>query len=170
MPFFMVINNKMSVHEFDYLEKVTGRRLEPTLSPKVKHLSHVDSSVDSWVAEIMSRKLIYLSPNDQVDEAIKLLKKENIHHIPIVHNFKLVGMVSDRDILWLKNMDMDKNSTLKQFMSKVILVCHEDTPVDHLAHVFYKESVNGMPVIDDEQKLVGMVTHHDILRWVYDRK
>ena len=36
MPFYVVVNNKLKSHEFDYLSKVSGRRLEPTLSPKAK--------------------------------------------------------------------------------------------------------------------------------------
>ena len=168
MPFYMVVNNKLIDHEFDYLEKTTGRRLDPTLSPKIKKIVRADKSSDSWVTEIMSKNLFSLSPDDLVNKAIKMLKKENIHHIPIVEDLTLVGMVSDRDILWLNKMEMDKNASLRQFMSNIILVCHEETPVDHLAHVFYREQINGMPVINDQLELAGMVTHHDILKWVYD--
>ncbi len=165
----MVMNGKLSRHNFDYLENISGRRLDPTLSPHAHKTVRADESSNGWVLEIMSKSVSTLHPNDSVNEAIKLFKKKGVHHIPLSENHILVGMVSDRDIMWLSHMEMDKIASVRQFMSKIIIVCHEETPIASLAHVFVREKINGMAVIDDDNSLVGMVTHHDLLRWIYDK-
>lgn len=167
MAFYMIMGGKIMNHDFAYLSGKTGRRLDKTLSPRSRVEEKADQSVHSWVIQIMSRDFITLKPENSVQEAVAIFKEKGIHHVPLVKENKLVGIVSDRDIMWLEAMEMGKYTTLEQFMNKVVLACHEDTPIDHLAHVFYNEEVNGMPVINDKSELVGIVTHRDILRWIY---
>jgi len=167
MPFYLIMNSKVVAHDFDYLQGQPGRRLDETLSPRNPNPVKANKSVHTWAIEIMSKKVITLTPDNTVTEAVEIFKEKGIHHIPLIKDHVLVGIVSDRDIMWLDLMEMGKYTTLDQFMHKIIVACHEDTPIDHLAHVFYKEEINGMPVINDKNKLVGMITHRDILRWVY---
>jgi len=164
----MVIKSKINQHSFSYLSDHSGRRLDPTLAPNSRRRVHADDSVSTWVAELMTKNVISLSPNDSVQKAIKIFKQKEIHHIPLLYQNTLVGMISDRDIMWLNFIDLDEKTTIKKFMNNIIVVCHQDTPLDHLAHVFYREKINGMPVINDQNHFVGIVTHHDLLRWIYD--
>jgi CBS domain-containing protein len=165
----MVIKGQIKQHCFEYLDNITGRRLEQTLAPGKYRHERADESPDSWAVEIMSKEVISLTPTDRVSKAIAIFKEHGIHHIPLVEKNALVGMVSDRDVMWLDLMELDKEATLSQFMSKIVIVCDDQTAIDHLAHVFYREGVNGMCVMDEKHHLIGIVTHRDILRWVFDK-
>lgn len=169
MAFFVASNGSLSKHEFDYLDNITGRRLEVTLAPGKRRVERADASPDSWVVEIMTKEVISFSPTDFVSKAIDIFKNKAIHHIPLLVNDILVGMVSDRDIMWTKHFDIADNVKLEEYMSKVLVVCDEDTPIDYLAHVFVNEKISAMPVINNDGHLAGIVTHHDLLRWIYDK-
>lgn len=170
MSFYFIINSKVGQHEFDYLSNDSGRRLEQTITPKMRKTEKADESKKSWIIEIMSKKVISLSPKDTVKKAIEIFKKENIHHIPVLKNKKIVGMISDRDVMWLNIMELDNVTDLKDYMKKIVVACDEDTPIDYLAQVFYQEKISGMPVLDSNMDLVGIVTHNDILRWIFERR
>ena len=169
MAFFIVFKSKLSQHHFEYLDRHVGRRLEATLVPNMRKTVKADESVDTWVVEVMSKKVKTLRSADSVQKAINLFNDNGFHHIPLVDNDILVGMISARDIMWKDARDFDDTSKLNEFMKSIVVVCNEDTPLDHLARVFYTEKISGMPVINDDGHLVGMVTHHDILRWVFDK-
>lgn len=168
MSFYMIMNSKIVAHEFHYLEEKTGRRLDQTVSPRNPNPEKADTKVQTWVADIMTRKLITLGPDNSVKDAVEIFKEKSLHHIPLIKDHVLVGIVSDRDVMWLDYMEMGKYTTLEQFMNKIVVACHEDTSMENLAKVFYREDINGMPVINDKNKLVGIVTHRDILRWVFN--
>jgi CBS domain-containing protein len=165
----MIIKKKIVSHQFAYLQSFKGRRLEATLAPGDPKPVKADQSVDTWAADVMTKNVITLTPEDSVSQAIKIFKEKKIHHIPIQQGGALTGMLSDRDVMWLNHINMDEKTTIEQFMSDIVLICHEETPLDHVAQVLYREEINGLPVIDRNHHLVGMITHHDLLRWIYER-
>lgn len=170
MPFYIVIDGHMTEHNFEYLTGPSGRRLEATVVPntasKVKKSPPGD--LETFAIEIMSKSIEFLEQDSSIEKALNLFKSKKVHHLPITKDGVLKGLVSDRDVLWLEKFDLTKNSKLSQFMSRTILCCEEDTPISHLAKVMVNEHVSALPVIDKKAKLVGIVTHHDILRWIYD--
>lgn len=170
MPFYIVIDGHMTKHHFDYLSVESGRRLDATKTPG-SNAAPKDKSLEestTYAIEIMSKSLQYLDQDTTIEDALRLFKDKGIHHLPITKDSILKGLVSDRDVLWLEKFDLTKNSKLSQFMSRTILCCEEETPISHLAKVMVNEKVSALPVINSEAKLVGIITHHDILRWVYD--
>jgi acetoin utilization protein AcuB len=105
---------------------------------------------------------------------IKVIKEKmkvvGAHHIPIVQNFKLIGLISDRDLL-----KIDQSSTfyfLKAFdiMTTVLVVCDEDTPIEHLAKVLLEEKISCLPVVDKNHKLTGLITRSDLLRVIIENR
>lgn len=170
MPFLIIVGGRITKHNFDYLSTPTGRRLDDTIvpgkAPSPKKELPKDSNI--FAIEIMSKSIQYLEQNSNIDEAIKIFKDKKIHHLPVTRKGVLNGLISDRDILWLEKFDLTRDSKLSQFMSKTVLCCEEDTPIAHLAQVMVNEHISALPVVDKEAHLVGIVTHHDILRWIYD--
>jgi CBS-domain-containing membrane protein len=51
------------------------------------------------LANIMTQKIMCVSPDDSLDKAICLMDEHYIHHLPVLDHTKLVGMLSDRDLL-----------------------------------------------------------------------
>ena len=170
MPFFIVVDGHITEHQFEYLIKPSGRRLEATIVPGQTTSSKKTLPQDSntFAIEVMSKSLEFLDQEKSIDEALKVFKSKKVHHLPITKNGILKGLVSDRDVLWLEKFDLAEHSKLSQFMSKTVLCCEEDTPINHLAKVMVNEHISALPVVDKKANLVGIVTHHDILRWIYD--
>ena len=170
MPFYIVVDGHLTEHHFDYLTQSSGRRLEATVIPGRPNPDKRDLPVDSntYAIEIMSKAIEFLDQDSSIEDALKLFKDKGVHHLPITKGPVLKGLVSDRDVLWLEKFDLTEHSKLSQFMSRTILCCEEETPIDQLAKVMVHEKISALPVIGKDDELVGIVTHHDILRWVYD--
>lgn len=169
MAFYIVVNGHLTNHNFDYLTSISGRRLDPTLVPNSPQKSKVlPKNANTFAIEIMSKELYFLEEKTSIKESLKIFKEKKVHHLPITSKGVLKGLVSDRDILWLEKFDLTENSKLAQFMSRTVLCCEEETPIEHLAKVMVNEHISALPVINKESKLTGIITHHDILRWIYD--
>lgn len=170
MPFLIIVGGQITKHNFDYLSTPTGRRLDDTIVPgKIPSpKKELPKDSNTFAIEIMSKDIESLEQDTPTAEALKIFKTKNLHHLPITKKGTLKGLVSDRDILWLEKFDVNRNTGLSKFMSKTVLCCEEETPVSDIAKVMVNEHISALPVIDKDAKLVGIVTHHDILRWIYD--
>ena len=133
------------------------------------------------VAEIMTTKVITATMDDTLDDIRKILEGRRCHHIPIVENDRLVGIVSDRDILRALSPYADTAgagsqalNTLKkkahQFMTRrVITISPEDT-VEEAATMMLERNFNCMPVLERSGKVLGILTKTDILKSVFGKK
>ena len=64
----------------------------------------------------------------------------------------------------------EKEIRLHQVMAKLVVCAGEYTPLRHVAEVFLKENINSLPIVSDELKLVGIITHRDLLRWLIEKQ
>lgn len=170
MAFFILTNGNLSQIDFDYLTHNSGSRLDPTLSPIEQRpvIIKREESKDTFALEVMSSPVITLDHESFAKEAIELLKNKGIHHLVLTEGDQVKGLVSDRDISWLKKLELDEHAMAGQFMASMILVCHEETPIDHLARVMVREHISAIPVVNSLKQLTGIVTHHDLLRWIFE--
>ncbi len=170
MAFFILTNGNLSQIDFDYLTHNSGSRLDPTLSPIEQRpvIIKREESKDTFALEVMSSPVITLDHESFAKEAIELLKNKGIHHLVLTDGDQVKGLVSDRDISWLKKLELDEHAMAGQFMASMILVCHEETPIDHLARVMVREHISAIPVVNSLKQLTGIVTHHDLLRWIFE--
>jgi CBS domain-containing protein len=170
MSFFVLSNSNLTEITFDYILSPGGNRLDPTLSPESKKSDHTkkEQSQRTYAIEIMSTPVIALDHKALTKEAINLLNKEKIHHIILTKNDEVKGLVSDRDLSWQRKLELDIDAPIENFMSSMILACHEETPIDHISRVMVHEHISVIPVINNQKKLVGIVTHHDLLKWIFN--
>src|SRR5690349_163962 len=96
------------------------------------------------VHERMSRPIIPVHPDTSVPEAIELMRREKIRRAPVIHDGKLVGIVSERDLthasasssttlsVWELNYLLSK-ITVGQVMTKQVITVAEDTPIEEAA-------------------------------------
>lgn len=171
MAFYILLNGQVKEHQFDYLEKGTSRRLEPTLvagKPKPKALI-TDKIINTFASNIMQKDVQVIDQNEKIEKAVDLIRKYQFHHLPVVNKDKLVGIVSDRDILWAQKVQLTSIFDIHDSMSSIVILSDEDSPIDHLAMVLYREKIHALPIIDEKDKLSGIVSHNDILRWLFDQ-
>jgi acetoin utilization protein AcuB len=127
-----------------------------------------------FVGERMSRPVISVAPETPVHDALAMFKKEHIRRAPVIKNGKLLGIVTENDLLnaspsrattlsvWEMNYLMSK-VTVRQVMSKKVKSIDVDTPIEEAARLMVDAKIGGMPVTR-EGKIVGMVTETDLFK------
>jgi len=108
--------------------------------------------------DIMTKKVITVSPTASVKDLAKTLTKNKISGTPVADkNGKLLGIVSRTDVV------AKRGEKVKDIMSKDIISVNEETPVEEIANLFTTHKINRVPVLR-EKKLVGIVSRADIVR------
>ncbi len=118
----------------------------------------------------MIKDLTTLGPDDKVGSAAEIFKTKRIHHLPIVDNGNLVGLVTTHD-LWNKHIqpnDFDKIA-IKEIMSTKLIKLSPDDKIGTAAELFLDNRFHALPVVDGE-KIVGLVTTFDVLRYIFKKE
>jgi acetoin utilization protein AcuB len=126
------------------------------------------------VGDRMSKPVITVPPDMPIIEALNMMKKDHIRRAPVVHSGKLIGIVSDKDLLnaspsqatslsvWELNYLLSK-ITVKDVMTKKVLTIQETTPIEEAARILADNKIGGMPVMRGD-KVVGMITETDLFK------
>jgi acetoin utilization protein AcuB len=126
------------------------------------------------VGERMSHPVIYIAPNLPINEALNLMRKENIRRLPVTDKGKLVGIVSIQDLLnaspspatslsiWEINYLLSK-VTVKDVMTKKVITVTEDTPIEEAARLMADNKIGGVPVVRGD-KVIGIITETDLFK------
>ena len=115
------------------------------------------------VSQVMTRGVRTLSPTDTVVMAAKLMDELNVGVIPVCDGDKLLGMVTDRDIV-VRGVAkaLDSSTKLADVMSVNVRCATEVQDVDEVLGAMAKSQIRRMPVVDGKRKLVGIVSIGDI--------
>lgn len=120
----------------------------------------------------MSRQVITIQPDMQITKAHKLMAQEKIQQMPVVKNGKLVGIVSERDILkaypssvttlsvWEITTLLEKIK-VKDIMVKDVLTVQEDASIEQAARLMADHKIGSLPVLCKDE-LVGIITEADL--------
>jgi len=128
------------------------------------------------VREIMMGSPVTLKPEDTLDLANDVISLGRIRHIPVVEDGRLVGLLSERDLMGaaattifgLKQRSKSallKSVLIKDVMKKKVVTVKPDTPIKQTARLMKEKKIGCVPVVS-EGALVGLVTTTDILRYV----
>ncbi len=108
--------------------------------------------------DIMTKKVITVTPTTSVKDLAKTLTKNKISGTPVADkNGKLLGIVSRTDVV------AKRGEKVKDIMSKDIISVNEEIPVEEIANLFTTHKINRVPVLRGK-KLVGIVSRADIVR------
>lgn len=109
------------------------------------------------------KKLVTVEPHHSVSEAVELMKKYDIEHIPVMKNDTPVGAVSETGLFLKVFGDTEiKNATVESVMEKAFPVVEFDTPVEKLGSLINKE--NGAVLAKDEKGEYHIVTKYDVIQ------
>ncbi len=125
------------------------------------------------ISAIMTTKVVTVNPEDKLTVVKDILFNKRFHHIPVVKGpkNKLVGIISSHDIFKLdaKFEDYDK-LTVQDVMTKKIATLRPEEKIGAAAQVFLRHLFHGLPIVNDELELLGIITTHDILKYNYDKE
>ncbi len=115
------------------------------------------------VSQVMTRGVRTLSPSDTVLQAAKLMDELNVGVIPVCDGDKLLGVVTDRDIV-VRGVaqSLAGSAKLSEVMSANVRCATEDQKIEEVLAAMAKAQIRRMPVVDAKQKLVGIVSIGDI--------
>ena len=132
-----------------------------------------------FVADRMTKHPISVTSKATIGEVDKLMKKHKFHRMLVIDDAKLVGYLSDRDIMRVTPSPatslskfeiralLDKLSVKDVMQTKVITV-NEDATIEEAALIMYQNKVGGLPVISEVGAVVGIITATDILKTFVD--
>ncbi|MGP6140479.1 MULTISPECIES: CBS and ACT domain-containing protein [unclassified Jeotgalibaca] len=126
------------------------------------------------VNSYMSKDLITIDPGTKILDALDLMKKHNIHRLPVVEGNRLIGLVTEgivsrntpstmtsldmREVTYLLN-----RTSAKDIMEKNVITIHKDALLEEAAVSMRKNAISVLPVVEGENNLVGIITEKDIL-------
>ena len=117
------------------------------------------------VKDVMHKGVDWVSPDTPLTEIARMMQGRDIGCIPIGENDKLVGMVTDRDIVCkgLASQNFDaKRAMARDVMSDGIHCCREDDDLTRAVHHMETLQVRRLPVINKSKRMVGMISLGDV--------
>lgn len=118
------------------------------------------------VHDIMSRKVELTDPNTTIRDAARKMRAGSIGALPVGENDRLVGMITDRDIVVraVAEERLPANTSVREVMSERVCYCFEDDDVDEAAKIMAEHQVKRLPVLNSDKRLVGIVALSDLGR------
>jgi acetoin utilization protein AcuB len=127
------------------------------------------------VKERMTRNPVFIRPDMPVTEAQALMKREKIHHLPVLDkDEKLVGIVTEKDLLYASpsmatTLSVYEMTSLlaklkvEKVMSREVVTVTEDVPLEEAARIMADRGIGGLPIMRGKS-LVGVITESDLFR------
>jgi CBS domain-containing protein len=116
------------------------------------------------INEIMTLDVEVIRPDAPISEAAEKMKNLDVGPLPVCDGQRLVGMVTDRDIVLRAVAEgRDPNTTkVEDVMSPQVAYCFEDQRVEEAAQMMEARQIRRLPILDREKQLVGIVSLGDI--------
>ena len=117
------------------------------------------------ISEVMTRDVQTIRPDQRVQEAASFMLSADAGSIPVTDGDRLIGMITDRDIAVrgvAKGYGPD--TPVRELMTNDIICVRADEDVDDAASKMSEAQVRRLPVIDDQERLCGIVSLGDLSR------
>jgi CBS domain-containing protein len=132
------------------------------------------------VRDWMTKDVIVVHTDTPMTDAYNLMKSHDIRRLPVVHDDKLIGIVTLGDLREARPSPASSLSiyelnyllarlTVGQVMTHHPYTVTSDTPVQKAAQIMLERKVGGLPVVDEDYRVVGIITESDIFRMLIDQ-
>ena len=111
------------------------------------------------ISDVMTRdKVLVVSPDQTIAAAAELMAEADVGSLPVGDNDRLIGMVTDRDIvLRAVARGLGADTPVRAVMTEAIKYCYDDQDVAEVAQNMADLGVRRLPVVNREKRLVGIV-------------
>ena len=134
----------------------------------------------SWmrVVDVMTKDPLTVTPNETIGQADEVMYANNIRQLPVVQGEELLGIVTDRDIRsflsgsLLESPEISEksfNAKVSEIMTTEPITLSPDDDLQEALELMINEKIGGIPVVDEAEGLVGIVTYVDALRCFLNR-
>jgi CBS domain-containing membrane protein len=129
------------------------------------------------ISELMTSRVQTLDVGAKPSEARRVLSEQRVHHVPIVDDGVLVGIVGSRDLVRIlrstpaggsESVDevLDRSGDVAQVMSTELVTLRSDASVEDAIECIAAGAVHSVLVLDADRRLVGIVTDTDLLDYL----
>ncbi len=124
---------------------------------------------DLKVGDIMTKKVIIIPYGKNMHEVAKMMKKHEIGSVIIVEDEKskkAKGIITERDVMHkvISKKKDPYNITVEEVMSKPLRVIRDETTIEEAAQAMRDNRIKRLPVVNDENELVGLISEGDIMK------
>jgi CBS domain-containing protein len=130
------------------------------------------------IKDIMTKDVITVNPNDTIAVVRERITQNQIHHMPVVDNHKVIGMISMNDIHKMEhhftafnnpeaeasNRQLFSTMLAKEIMTTPVVKVRDTEPVSIAVDLLLENMFHALPVVNDKDILVGMITTFDLIR------
>jgi CBS domain-containing protein len=118
------------------------------------------------VSETMTRQVDVIDPNSAVAVAARRMRDDNVGALPVGENDRLIGMITDRDIVIrvVAENRLGSGATVRDVMSEHVYYCFEDDDLEQAAKLMAEHQVRRLPVLNRNKLLVGIIALADLAR------
>jgi CBS domain-containing protein len=123
------------------------------------------------VREVMTDSPRCITPETLVSEAARLMKSEDVGSLPILEGERLTGIVTDRDIV-LQAVAEEKDPRgmpVREVASRELVTVGQDEDLSEALKRMASHQIRRIPVVDEDDRLVGIVTQADVAREAKDK-
>ena len=118
---------------------------------------------EDQLALIMTEKYHSVEKDQDIKKAAKLLYENRIHGLPVINNRKnLVGIISPTDILKVIPKKIDE--VIEHYFTNLVVPVYQDTPINIIMEIINITNEHALPILNDESKLIGIVTDGDLFK------
>lgn len=111
------------------------------------------------IEEIMTRDVATIRPEQSLLDAAELMRSRDVGSLPVHENDRLIGMITDRDIVVRGLTDGDiAGKTVRDVMSEDVMYCRAGDRVESVATNMADLEMRRLPVVDENKRLVGIVS------------
>ena len=124
------------------------------------------------IKEIMTKNPQYVSSGDKLSLAAEKMRTLDVGFLPVVDSGKISGVLTDRDII-IRAIAKHKNpeeAKVKECMSSGSLTCYDDDDVKKAIKLMEDKQIRRLPIINHQNKIVGVVTIGDLALETHDQK
>lgn len=117
------------------------------------------------VSEVMTRDIETVRPDQQARDAARFMLHADAGSIPVTDGERLIGIITDRDIA-VRGVALGygPEALVSELMTSGVVSAHADEPIEEAARKMGEAQVRRLPVIDDQERLVGIVSLGDLAR------
>jgi acetoin utilization protein AcuB len=134
------------------------------------------------VSKIMTRHLEIVLPSDPLSKVKELFDTHRFHHVPVVDYKKIVGIISRSDFqAYYSTLDKHfesrfindillKHHKAEEIMSTKLAKVNPDDRMNVVVEIFKDNIIHALPVVNDDDELVGIITTHDLIQQLAKEK
>lgn len=130
------------------------------------------------IVDVMTKDPLTVTPTETISQADDLMNTNRIRQLPVVQGKRLVGIVTDRDVRSFLSGSLLESpeareralaAEVRDIMTTEPITVSQDDDLQEAVELMIEEKMGGIPVVDETEGLVGIVTYVDVLRCFLNR-